>query len=127
MKECNKKLIVFLVVASLFFVFACDKQPESTVPEQQAPVSEEETKDFAEENENIIEEYGETMITAYTKGKQAGKTGNLSAVKKTIAAFHATHERYPESLDEIKHMFGSPIDLTIYDYDPSTGKVSLKK
>ena len=75
MKGCNKKLIVFLVVASLFFVFACDKQPESTVPEEQAPVSEEETKDFAEENENLIEEYGETMITAYTKGKQAGKTG----------------------------------------------------
>jgi len=127
MKEWNNRHLLFLVIASLFFVFACDKQPESTEPEQQAPVSEQETKDFAEENENLVAEYGETMITAYTKGKQAGITGNLSAVKKTIEAFHATHERYPESLDEIKHMFGSRIDLSIYDYDPSTGKVSLKK
>jgi len=127
MKEWNNRHLLFLVIASLFFVFACDKQPESTEPEQQAPVSEQETKDFAEENENLVSEYGESMITAYTKGKQAGITGNLSAVKKTIEAFHAANDRYPESLDEIKHMLGSPIDLSIYDYDPSTGKVSLKK
>lgn len=127
MEVSNNRHLLFLVIASLFFVFACDKQPESTVSEQQAPVSEQEAKDFAEENENLISEYGKSMITSYTKGKQAGITGNLSAVKKTIEAFHATNDRYPESLDEIKHMFGSPIDLSIYDYDPSTGKVSLKK
>jgi hypothetical protein len=127
MKECNRKLIVFLIISTFIFVFACDKQPESTVPEQQAPVSEKGPEDFVEENENLIEEYGETMITAYTKGKQGGITGNLSAVQKTVEAFHATHERYPESLDEIKPMFGNPIDLSIYDYDPSTGAVSLKK
>jgi len=127
MRECNKKLLVFLIISALIFVFACDKQPESTVPEEQAPVSEQGPKDFVEENENLVEEYGETMITAYTKGKQGGITGNLSAVQKTVEAFHATHERYPESLDEIKPMFGKPIDLSIYDYDPSNGKVSLKK
>jgi len=127
MKEWNRKYIVFLIIPALIFIFACDKQPESTEPEKQAPVSEQEAKDFAEENENLVAEYGETMITAYTKGKQAGITGNLSAVKKTIEAFHAANDRYPESLDEIKHMFGSRIDLSIYDYDPSTGKVSIKK
>jgi hypothetical protein len=127
MKEWNKKYILFLIILTLFFVYACDKQPETTISEQQAPVAEEDTKDLAEEDENFVAEYGKTMITSYTKGKQAGKTGNLSAVKKTIAAFHATHERYPESLDEIKPMFGSPMDLSIYDYDPSTGEVSLKK
>ena len=127
MKGCNEKLIVFLIISTLIFVFACNKQPESPVPEQQAPVSEKGPEDFVEENENLVEQYGETMITAYTKGKQGGITGNLSAVQKTVEAFHATHERYPESLDEIKPMFGKPMDLSIYDYDPNTGKVSLKK
>lgn len=127
MKDWNNRYILFLIIASLFFAFACSKQPESTESEQQTPVSEKETKDFVQENENFVSKYGDSMITAYTKGKQAGITGNLSAVKKTIEAFHAANDRYPKSLDEIKHMFGSPIDLSIYDYDPSTGKVSLKK
>ena len=126
MKECNNRYILFLIIASLFFVCACSKQPESTESKQQTTVSEKETKNFVQENENFVSKYGDSMITAYTKGKQAGITGNLSAVKKTIEAFHAANDRYPESLDEIEHMFGSPIDLSIYDYDPSTGKVSLK-
>ena len=127
MKEWNNRYVLFLIIAVLFFVFSCNKQPESTEPEQQTPVSEKEPKDFVQENENIVSQYGDSMITAYTKGKQAGITGNLNAVKKTIEAFHAANDRYPESLDEIKHMIGSPMDLSIYDYDPSTGKVSLKK
>jgi len=127
MKVCNKKLIVFLIISTLIFVFACDKKPESTVSEQGTPEQEQEPKDFVQENENLVEEDGETMITADTKGKQAGITGNLNAVRKTIAAFHAANGRYPKSLDEIEHMFGSPIDLSIYDYDPITGKVSLKE
>jgi len=67
------------------------------------------------------------MISAYTQGKQAGEKGNLDAVKKTIGAYHAIHGRYPANLDEIKPMFGSPVDLSIYDYDPDTGQVSVKK
>ena len=120
MKKWFKKLILFLIISATVCVFACDQHPEITVSEQPPPVPEQETK-------NPISEYRESMISAYTQGKQAGKTGNLSAIRKTVKAFHATHERYPYSLDEIRPMFGSPIDLSIYDYDPSTGKVSLKK
>jgi len=108
-------------------MIACNKQPESTISEQETNVSERESKDFVQEREDLVSEYGKNMTTAYTQGKQAGTTGNLSAVKKTIEAYHASHDRYPESLEEIRHMFGSPIDLSIYDYDPDTGQVSLKK
>jgi hypothetical protein len=111
----------------LIFVYACDKQPESTVSEQETPASDQEAKSFNEENEDLVSEYAKPMITAYTQGKQAGKTGNLSAVKKTINAYRVLHDRYPESLDEIEHMFNAPIDLSIYDYNPDTGEVALKK
>jgi len=120
MKGWNKKLILFLIISASIFVFACDQQPEITVSEQPPPVSE-------GDNDDLVSEYGKPMISAYTQGKQAGKTGNLSAVKKTIEAYHATYDKYPESLDEIKHMFSSPIDLSTYDYDPDTGRVSIRK
>ena len=113
MKEWHREQIVCMIIFALMFVFACEKKPENAASEQ----------GFV----NPIAQYGESMVTVYKKGKQAGVTGNLDAVKKTIEAYHAMHDRYPESLDEIEHMFGSPIDLSIYDYDPDTGEVALKK
>lgn len=120
MKNRVIKLILFLIIPALIIVSACDQKTKNTESDQPPPVPE-------QESENPISEYGKSMINAYTQGKQAGKTGNLSAVKKTIEAYHATHDRYPESLDEIKPMFGSPIDLSVYDYDPDTGRVSLRE
>jgi hypothetical protein len=120
MQAWNRKQIAWLIIAAIIFVFACDQQTKNTLPEQSSPVAE-------QESGNPVSQYGESMISAYTKGKQAGIMGNLDAVRKTIKAYHASHDKYPESLDEIKHMFGSPIDLSIYDYDPDTGEVSLKK
>ena len=113
MKGWYTKQIACLAISALIFVFACTKNSENASSEQS----------FV----NPVSQYGESMISAYSKGKQAGVTGNLDSVKKTIKAYHAIHDRYPESLDEIKPMFGSPIDLSIYDYDPDTGNVSLKK
>jgi hypothetical protein len=107
------KYIAWLIIPALIFVFACDKKPEDA-SSKQGPV-------------NPLARYGESMVTAYTKGKRAGLEGNLNSVKKTIQAFHALHDRYPKDLDEIKPLFSSPIDLSVYDYDPDTGQVSLKK
>lgn len=120
MEELNKKLVLFLIFSIAISVFSCDQQPEIITPEQPPTLPEQEA-------ENPVSEYGESMISAYTQGKMAGEMGNLDAVRKTINAFHATHDRYPYNLEEIKPMFGSPIDLSIYDYEPDTGKVALKK
>ena len=113
MKACYGKQITCLIIPALIFVFACDKKSEDTASKQNTI--------------NPIAQYGESMVSAYKQGQRAGVEGNLDAVKKTILAFHAIHDRYPEDLDEIKPMFASPIDLSLYDYDPDTGQVSLKK
>jgi hypothetical protein len=48
-------------------------------------------------------------------------------VKKAVAAYHASNDRYPESLDEVKDLIRSEIDLSKYEYNARNGSVSLKK
>lgn len=96
------KKILFVLVALSFFI-ACDQKPK-----------------------NPVAEYGNTMINAYKKGQDAGETANLDAVRKTVQAYHASNDKYPQSLDEIKGLMGSNIDLSRYDYNPQTGAVNLK-
>jgi competence protein ComGC len=67
------------------------------------------------------------MIDAYKKGQQAGVIANLDAVKKTVEAYHASNDKYPQSLADLKDLIGSDIDLAQYDYNPENGTVSLKK
>ena len=112
MNAWYRKHIAWLIIPALIFVFACEKKPEKTSSKQPTV--------------NPFAQYGESMVNAYTKGKRAGIEGNLDSVKKTIKAFHAIHDRYPKDLDEIKPMFTSHIDLSVYNYDPDTGQVSLK-
>jgi hypothetical protein len=101
--ESRRHLLIPIILAPVFFL-ACDQKPK-----------------------NPVSEYGGALIGAYKKGQQAGETANLEAVRKTIEAYHATNDRYPQSLDEIKDLIGSNIDLSKYDYNPDNGKVSLKK
>jgi len=96
-----KRIILIPVVLSLFV--ACD-----------------------EKTKNPVAEYGDVMINSYKKGQVAGETANLDAVKKSVQAYHAANDKYPQTLDEIKDMIGAKIDLSKYDYNPQTGSVSLK-
>ena len=68
----------------------------------------------------------DTMIDAYQKGKQAGETGDLDAVRQAIQAYHASNDKYPRDLEEIKPLLGSEVDFSKYDYDPESGAVTLK-
>lgn len=85
------------------FLFACQEKPK-----------------------NPVAIYGDTMINSYEKGKQAGEAGNLDAVKKALAAYHAANDKYPENLEEIKPLVGQNLDISIYDYNPRNGTVTLK-
>ncbi len=76
---------------------------------------------------NPVAEYGDALTGAYQKGQQAGETANLDAVKKTVEIYRATHDNYPQSLDDIKDLMTSKIDLSRYEYNPGNGAVSLKK
>ena len=101
MSRCLQILFPAIIV---LLVIACDQKPK-----------------------NPVSEYGDTLIDAYKRGSQIAETGNLDAVRKAVAAYHATHDKYPESLDKIKDLITSPIDLSKYDYNPESGSVSLKR
>jgi hypothetical protein len=96
-----RRLFITLIV--LTFIFSCREKPK-----------------------NPVAEYGDAMIYGYQKGKQAGVEGNLDAVKKALEAYHASNDKYPQNLEEIKPLIGSELDLSKYDYNPQTGAVSLK-
>jgi ABC-type microcin C transport system permease subunit YejB len=94
---------VILAVVLVFFC-ACDRKPK-----------------------NPVAEYGDSLIGAYKSGQQAGQIGNLEAVRKAVAAYRASNDKYPETLDQVKDLIGSDIDMSQYDYNPENGSVSLKK
>ncbi|MDP1759630.1 MAG: hypothetical protein Q8K77_07525 [Thermodesulfovibrionales bacterium] len=95
---------LFLGLAVLSLIAACDEKPK-----------------------NPVSEYGDIMIDSYKKGQKAGEAANLDAVKKTIQAYHALNDKYPQSLDDVKELIGAEMDMSKYSYDPQTGMVSLKK
>ena len=104
MKKESIIQLLFLIILALFILITCDEKPK-----------------------NPVSEYGDALIGSYKRGQQAGEEANLEAVKKSIGAYHAANDKYPQSLDEIKDLLGSKIDLSKYDYNPDNGKVSIKK
>jgi hypothetical protein len=95
---------VMLFSLTLTLLFACNEQPR-----------------------NPVAEYGDSLTGAYKRGQQAGEAANLDAVKKTVEMYRATHDKYPQNLDEIKDLMSSKIDLSHYDYNPENGSVSVKQ
>ena len=110
MRAIVKRLIILSAIFVLALLIACDRSSQGE-----------------KKTGNPVSEYGDAMVGAYKRGQQAGELANLDAVKKTVQAFHAANDRYPRDLDEIKDMIGSKIDLSVYDYNPENGDVSLKK
>jgi hypothetical protein len=104
MKLGSRIHLLIPIILALVVFLACDQKPK-----------------------NPVSEYGDALIGSYKRGQQAGETANLEAVRKAIEAYHAANDRYPQSLDEIKDLIGSNIDLSKYDYNPDNGRVSLKK
>jgi outer membrane protein assembly factor BamD (BamD/ComL family) len=104
MSRTAHTIFSMILTVALFFVFACDQKPK-----------------------NPVAEYGDSLIGAYKSGQHAGEIGNLEAVRKAVAAYHALNDKYPESLYQVKDLIGSNIDLSQYDYNPENGSVSLKK
>ena len=95
---------MFSIFLISLFIIACDQKPK-----------------------NPVSEYGEGLISSYKKSQQAAEEANLDAVKKAIEAYHATNDKYPKNLDEIKDLIISNLDLSKYDYNSENGKISVKK
>jgi len=86
-----------------------------------APVSKE-----PESANKIVNDYRRTLMTPIGKSKGTQEKVDTAAVKIALQSYYSEHEKYPESLDEIKGYLKDGTDLSIYNYDPATGTVSLK-
>jgi|Deesub1362A_J573_1020465.scaffolds.fasta_scaffold00013_66 hypothetical protein len=76
--------------------------------------------------ESPVEEYGDALIDSYEMSKEAADAANLDTIKRSIAAYYASNGKYPESLDEIAAFTGIELNPDKYDYDPETGKITLR-
>ncbi len=80
-----------------------------------------------EKPKNPVSEYGDSLIKSYKGAGNAAEQANLDAVQKSVNAYRAANEGFPKSLQDVEGMLGGQIDLTQYDYDPTSGKVTLKQ
>src|SRR4030042_2310470 len=104
MTKVSPGKVLLSIILTLFFLLSCDQKPK-----------------------NPVAEYGDALIDSYKRGQKAGEIANLDAVKKAVKAYHASNDRYPQSIDEIRDLIGSNIDLSRYEYNPEDGLVSMKK
>jgi hypothetical protein len=102
MMSIEKYFITPIVMGSLVLA-ACDQKPK-----------------------NPVSEYGDTLLGARQRAQEGAETANLDAIKKSIEAYRAANDKYPESLKDIEGLLGSPVDPSKYDYNPQTGTVALK-
>jgi hypothetical protein len=76
--------------------------------------------------ENPVEQYGTGLVESYKKAEPAANEANLAMLRQSIQAFRAANGRFPENLEELQGMTGTPIDPEQYLYDPGTGQLSMK-
>jgi hypothetical protein len=76
--------------------------------------------------ENPVEEYGTDLVDSYEHSRKAGDAASLEGAKRSITVYRATEGRYPAGLEEISASMGTELDPAVYDYDPSTGRISLR-
>ena len=97
--------MIFTLTAAVLLLCACDEKPKNPVAVQ-----------------------GERMTGAYFRAKDAGEEANLDAIKKSLDAYRALNDKFPQDLNEIKPLLSAPdLDLSKYDYNPADGSVSIKQ
>jgi hypothetical protein len=72
--------------------------------------------------ENPAQEYGRALTGSMDRAESVAERANLDALRKSVAAYRTMNGKYPGSLDEV----AAGLDASRYDYDPATGKVTLK-
>lgn len=95
-------LIISLIIVILFSITTCKEKPRTP-----------------------LDDYGDALIDSYKRGQDAKEIANLDAVKKAVMVYYASKGKYPQSLEEIKDLLNSDIDLSRYSYNSENGKVTL--
>jgi hypothetical protein len=79
-----------------------------------------------EEKSNPVAQYGDALISVHEGSKIEAQQATLQGIKNAVQVYYASNGRYPENLDEIQKLMDSPIDVSMYDYNPQNGSVALK-
>ena len=78
-----------------------------------------------DEKSNPVSQVGDSLIGAYQRSSSGADQATLNGIRDAIKAYYVTHGTYPASLDEIQDLMNSPIDTSLYTYDPDSGKIDL--
>ncbi len=119
-----KRLIHISAAMALILFLGCSphQEPEDVPPPPKAPEQEQKP----ESAKQIIENYGEGLVTSMDKARAAQAKVDIREVQRVIQDYALAHDgAYPASLDEISGSLAG-IDLSSFDYDPSNGSVSLR-
>ena len=79
-----------------------------------------------EKPKNPVAEYGDTMMNAYKGAQNTADLATLAGLQKSVEAYRAANGSYPAELKDVGHLIGQSVDFGKFDYDPTTGKVTLK-
>jgi hypothetical protein len=96
-----KKLSLLLVILFIAVFLSCEKNP--------------------------VEEYGDAVVNTYQGTKQKGKHLTLTGLQNAIQLYRTANGRYPKDIEEVAGLMDSPIDFSLYDYNPQTGQISMKE
>ena len=75
--------------------------------------------------DNPVESYGTGLVGAKKQAENTKDQANLVGLQQAVQQFRAFNGRLPESLEELKGSVRMEFDVSRYDYDPDTGKVTL--
>ena len=76
--------------------------------------------------DNPVKEMGKTTIETIDKNRAKGAQAGLDTMNKEVETFRASYDRLPASLEELIQTMGITVDASLYNYDPATGRVTLK-
>ncbi len=79
------------------------------------------------EENNPVQQYGNTVTGTYKKAKQLDNKVNVQQVQKSIQEFYAANNRYPATLQELSAFNGISLKSDNYDYNPVTGSITEKQ
>ncbi|HDO36086.1 MAG TPA: hypothetical protein ENH07_07305 [Nitrospirae bacterium] len=79
------------------------------------------------DSSNPISKYGDTVIDKYKSTQQFGDRMSLKNLQQAVTTFRVANSRLPGDLDELERFTGETIDKNKFEYDSSTGTLTLKK
>jgi hypothetical protein len=79
------------------------------------------------DTKTAIEDAGKGVTDTLQKSHEAGAAASLKNFEAAIGAFKAANGNYPADLRELSDFSGTAASADVYDYNPETGKITLKK